>query len=315
MNNDQQRGLMRPEQVKPSEAKLEQVRQALGTANVPPSLSDALEGMSDAELEQLQSTAKMVRMSASADVQMNGQTDSYADIVKRMYPRMAAEKRRLLVALLEDLEPLSAGLVRQTPKQTHEQITGAVLDQYNTVLGATPTSTPEPDITSQLIVAAREYQKPSQLSSYAKQQSTSSPSQGSFMDRLTQSESGGNSDAQITIADGRRFVGKLQFGAARLADYKAASGKRFTQNQFQNDPALQDEVASWHFNDIDKAIDALGDQAKGYDRDGLRSVAHLGGKGGMTQFVKSGGKYNPADELGTSLQNYYDKFSSNGGDL
>jgi hypothetical protein len=158
-------------------------------------------------------------------------------------------------------------------------------------------------------VAAREYQKPSQPSSYAKQQSTSSPSQGSFMDRLTQSESGGNSDAQITIADGRRFVGKLQFGAARLADYKAASGKRFTQNQFQNDPALQDEVASWHFNDIDKAIDALGDQAKGYDRDGLRSVAHLGGKGGMTQFVTTGGKYNPADELGTSLKDYYNKFS------
>ena len=117
-----------------------------------------------------------------------------------------------------------------------------------------------------------------------------------FLARLTQSESGGNSDAQITIADGRRFVGKLQFGAARLADYKAASGKRFTQNQFQNDPALQDEVASWHFNDIDKAIDALGDQAKGYDRDGLRSVAHLGGK------------YNPADELGTSLKDYYTKF-------
>ena len=130
-----------------------------------------------------------------------------------------------------------------------------------------------------------------------------------FLARLTQSESGGNSDAQITIADGRRFVGKLQFGAARLADYKAASGKRFTQNQFQNDPALQDEVASWHFNDIDKAIDALGDQAKGYDRDGLRSVAHLGGKGGMTQFVTTGGKYNPADELGTSLKDYYNKFS------
>ena len=307
MNYDQQRGLMRPEQVKPSEAKLEQVRQALGTANVPPSLSDALEGMSDAELEQLQSTAKMVRMSVGFDVQMNGQSDSYADIVTRMYPRMAAEKRRLLVALLEDIEPLSAGLVRQMPKQTHEQITGAVLDQYNTVLGATPTSTPEPDIADQLIVAAREYQQPSVRKPPTR--STASQ-QGSFMQRLTQSESGGNSQAEITIKDGRRFVGKLQFGAARLADYKAASGKRFTQNQFQNDPALQDEVASWHFNDIDKAIDALSDQAKGYDRDGLRSVAHLGGKGGMKKFVKSGGKYNPSDELGTSLKDYYDKFSS-----
>ena len=108
-------------------------------------------------------------------------------------------------------------------------------------------------------------------------------------------------------------MGKLQFGAARLSDYKSATGKRFTQAEFKANEALQDEVAEWHIADIDKAIDALGDAAKGYDRDGLRSVAHLGGKGGMKKFVQSGGKYNPADELGTSLQDYYDKHSSGGG--
>ena len=108
-------------------------------------------------------------------------------------------------------------------------------------------------------------------------------------------------------------MGKLQFGAARLSDYKSATGKRFTQAEFKADPALQDEVAAWHVADIDQAIDALGDAAKGYDRDGLRSVAHLGGKSGMKRFVKSRGKYNPADELGTSLKTYYDKFSSGGG--
>ena len=31
-------------------------------------------------------------------------------------------------------------------------------------------------------------------------------------------------------------------------------------------------------DDIDKAIDALGDDAKAYDRDGLRAVAHISGK-------------------------------------
>jgi hypothetical protein len=38
-------------------------------------------------------------------------------------------------------------------------------------------------------------------------------------------------------------------------------------------------------------------------------VAHLGGKHGMKKFVQSAGKYNPSDELGTSLQDYYDKFA------
>ena len=94
-----------------------------------------------------------------------------------------------------------------------------------------------------------------------------------------------------------------------MQDYKAAAGKTFTQDQFKADEALQDEVGAWHISDLDKSIDALGDKAATYSRDGLRAVAHLGGKGGMAKFVKSGGKHNPADELGTSLQSYYDKFS------
>jgi hypothetical protein len=134
--------------------------------------------------------------------------------------------------------------------------------------------------------------------------------QSSFLDKLIQSESSGDTEAEITIADGRTFTGALQFGAARLADFMQSSGRRFTQDEFKADTVLQDEVAQWHIADIDKAIDALGDTAKGFDRDGLRSVAHLGGKSGMAKYVKSGGDYNPSDELGTSLSDYYNKFSS-----
>ena len=125
--------------------------------------------------------------------------------------------------------------------------------------------------------------------------------QDKFLKALAQSESSGNPNASITLKDGRRFVGTLQFGQARLDDYMAATGKSFTQDQFQADTSLQDEVAAWHLEDIDKAIDALGDAAAGLDRDGLRAVAHLGGKGGMAKWVKTGGGYDPEDELGTSL--------------
>lgn len=41
---------------------------------------------------------------------------------------------------------------------------------------------------------------------------------------------------------------------------------------------------------------------------GLRA-AHTSGKGGMKRSVKSGGKYNPSDELGTSLKDCYNNFS------
>lgn len=129
----------------------------------------------------------------------------------------------------------------------------------------------------------------------------------SFVDALIQSESSGDYGAEITTKDGRKFVGAGQFGEARLEDFMKATGTKFTQDDFQKDPALQKEVMAWHIHSIDKAISETPGADK-LDRNGLRGVAHLGGISGMKKFVKSGGEYNPSDELGTSLQKYYNKF-------
>jgi len=102
-----------------------------------------------------------------------------------------------------------------------------------------------------------------------------------------------------------------QFGDARLSDYRKATGAKFTTQEFKEDLELQHKVASWHIKDIDKAIDRLGDEAKDYDRNWLRSVAHLGRIDGMKRFVRTKGQYDPKDELGTSLSDYYGKFSTN----
>ena len=127
--------------------------------------------------------------------------------------------------------------------------------------------------------------------------------------KLEASESSGRSDAEITLDDGRKFVGKLQFGKARLKDYQKATGTSFTQEEFKENLALQDRLASWHLDDLSKAVDELGDAAKGYSKEGLLAVGHLAGKTGLRKFVESKGKYNPSDALGTSAQDYYDKFS------
>ena len=55
---------------------------------------------------------------------------------------------------------------------------------------------------------------------------------------------------------------------------------------------------------------ALGEKASAYDRNGLRAAAWLAGIGGMRRWVSTGGKANPSDELGTSLSDYYSKFST-----
>ncbi|APO86208.1 hypothetical protein [Marivivens sp. JLT3646] len=129
------------------------------------------------------------------------------------------------------------------------------------------------------------------------------------MDKLIQSESSDSQRASYTTQDGRSFVGYLQFGEARLNDYKAATGTEFTQDEFINDSELQSRVAAWHIASIDDAIDGMGEPAQRFNRDGLRAAAHLGGITGMKRFVLSDGQYNPSDELGTSLQHYYDRFS------
>jgi hypothetical protein len=127
-----------------------------------------------------------------------------------------------------------------------------------------------------------------------------------FAERMIQSESSGRSGVQIeATSEGRpqNMTGLFQFSDDRLTDYMNDTGASFTVEEFRLDP------------DIDRAIERGGFLEQGYDLDGLRAVAHLGGIGGMRQFVRSGGKYNPSDaepgstRPGTRLSDYYNKFS------
>jgi hypothetical protein len=109
------------------------------------------------------------------------------------------------------------------------------------------------------------------------------------------------------------YNGRSQFGQARLDDWSAANGSpRLNLEEFRKNPELQKEVEKWHFGDINAYIDK-NDFAK-YDgqtidgvemsRSGMVAMAHLGGKGGLTEFLKTNGKYNPSDSNGTSLADY-----------
>ena len=254
---------------------LQQFMQALGPSKTDVPLEQRLAAVSDTERATLLTTSKMVRMAMQMKIAARDYSMGYADLLTSMYGQMGASKRRIIVELLDETVPLSFTPQPKQPRQSSSQ----------------------------------SFYDSDEMQVVAKEPTTAADNAG-FLERLTQSESSGDSKAEITIADGRRYVGALQFGSARLKDYQAATGASFTQDEFKSDTALQDKVSVWHIADIDKAIDALGDKTSQYNRDGLRAVAHLGGKGGMRRFVQSAGEYNPADELGTSLQSYYDKFSA-----
>ena len=279
---------------------IDNFRDAIIGSQRPKTLTQLLSDLSPEDAAQVQSMARLTRMMAQTYVRSQGYMEqSYEDLVKQLHHGLRPDLQAIVAMLLEQIDPVE---VRKKPKPNHYSDKLSVYDDWNASVKEATGGIPE--VTDKEIA---EFSAAAGLTKEAPE-----PEQLSFLEQLEASESSGKADAEITIKDGRRFVGKLQFGKARLQDYQNATGTTFTQEEFIKDTALQGKVAAWHIADLDKAIDALGDAAADYDRDGLRAVAHLGGKSGMKKFVQSKGGYNPADELGTSLQSYYNKFAQRG---
>lgn len=139
----------------------------------------------------------------------------------------------------------------------------------------------------------------------------------SIAEAMAMSESSNRAD----IVNNLGFMGKYQFGAERLNDYKKDTGEKFNKKTFLASPELQDRVFKWHENNIHSYITKnnldsyIGQEIKGIPvtLNGLTAVAHLGGNYGMKKFLKSGGKYNPHDgrggKKGTYLTDYLKKFN------
>lgn len=141
-----------------------------------------------------------------------------------------------------------------------------------------------------------------------------------------------SSEGKPGSVNNQGFSGQFQFGADRLAStglYSPAQGEDLkanqwkgtfnipgfpgvkTQQDFLANPQAQNAALGVDIQNTDKAI-ANTPGAGAYDQNGLRAVAHLGGVGGMQKFIESNGQYNPADSNGTSLSDYYHKFSGSG---
>ena len=284
----------------PNDTIIDNFRNAILGDKRPKTLTQLLSELSPEDAAQVQSMARLTRMMAQTYVRSQGYMDvTYEELVKQLHRGLRPDLQAIVAMLLKKIETVE---VREKSKPDHYSDKLRLYADWNASVREAKHGMPE--VTEQDIA---EFSTAAGLTKEA-----SEPEQLSFLDQLEASESSGKADAEITIKDGRRFVGKLQFGKARLQDYQNATGTTFTQDEFIKDTALQDQVAAWHIADLDKAIDALGDVAADYDRDGLRAVAHLGGKSGMKKFVRSKGEYNPADELGTSLQSYYHKFAQRG---
>jgi hypothetical protein len=262
---------------------LTQFRNVLEPDMTPRSIEEQLEQLSEEQRQQILTFAQLAKIVAVTEVASKGYlSQSYLEIVRKVYPGGGEIMQQLIAAVLDEIAPIVILDEKQKLQAHKDHQLGAIYDQKHQIdISGTQADTATPDERID-----------------------------SFMRKMAMSESSGDPNAEITHEDGRTFAGLYQFGDARLSDYRKATGAKFTTLKFKEDEALQQKVADWHFADIQDAIDALGSEADGYDRDGLMAVAHLGGVGGMKRYVRTKGQYNPSDALGTSLSDYYAKFSA-----
>ena len=269
------------------------IRKAFGPIAVKPrTLEERLEALPADKLEFVMNIASYVKIASGFN-----KDRSYKEVVDSMYRTLDPTLRKLIADMLQEADPiLEPTVVKPDPRVVARE---QIIKDYDSMLPlfspkeAAP-ETQELDKENEALPSLKEF----------------NATPDSFMQRMAISESSGRPDAEITLEDGRTFTGLYQFGDARLSDYRKATGAKFTTDQFKQDAALQERVAKWHFKDLEQAIDELGEDAKGYDRGGLKAVGHLGGRSGMQKFVRSNGAYDPSDALGTSLSDYYKKFSS-----
>ena len=138
-----------------------------------------------------------------------------------------------------------------------------------------------------------------------------------FRKAMRLSESSGNMGILNDIGDGRIMAGGYQFSEPRLRDYMNKMGVEFEVEDFAKDPDLQERVMDWHEQDImDLAMERGLDRFIGTEVGGVQvtpsaivGMAHLGGNGGMRDFLVSGGKNDQIDKYGTRISDYGKKFT------
>ena len=173
----------------------------------PKTLTQLLGDLSPEDAAQVQSMARITRMMAQTYVRSKGYMDQpYEELVKQLHRGLRPDLQIIVAMLLEQIDPVE---VREKPKPDPLAAQLSIYDDWNvSVREATGGIT---EITEQDIA---EFSAAAGLTKEAPE-----PVQLSFLEQLEASESSGKADAEITIKDGRRFVGKLQFGKARLQDY------------------------------------------------------------------------------------------------
>ena len=197
---------------------LSQMKLMLAPANTQQSLSQQVTTLPEMQQRQVLSFAQLLKTGMA----MQTEPISWASLIENFYPNLNHNLKSVIAQVLQASDPQElVGIQRNTIK---EEAQAAFLDDYSKRL------TPVQPAASPRVMQPLKYTDDEvntimnnvYRDTYGREAGFGNPNQA-FLDKLAMSESSGKTDAEITIKDGRKFTGKYQFGAARLADYKKAT--------------------------------------------------------------------------------------------
>ena len=279
---------------------LNNMRLALMTPTADLNLDAELQGMSDAQRQQILSMATMIRMGGN-----DGR--SWAKVVRSMYPSMDTRQAQIIAAVLQDTSPVDETQVKPELNLTEPaQNQWAILKPVEEMLGIEPYTYTKPPKDLPLV------DRKAQVSQVYETPKDQAPSQLNFdgsawtkyLDAVGHIESGNRYN--IMGGANGHYAGRFQLGADALKDASRIMGHDVTDRKaLLANPVKQDEAMAAYTKANHQTLLSKSDKYKSLppnEQLAILGYAHNQGAGGAVEYLETG--QTGSDAFGTKGSRY-----------
>ena len=278
---------------------LNNMRLALMTPTADLNLDAELQGMSDAQRQQILSMATMIRMGGN-----DGR--SWAKVVRSMYPSMDTRQAQIIAAVLQDTSPVDETQVKPELNLPEPAQTGAMMKPVEELLGIKPYTYTKPPKDLPLV------DRKAQVSQVYETPKDQAPSQLNFdgsawtkyLDAVGHIESGNRYD--IMGGANGHYAGRFQLGADALKDASRIMGHDVTDRKaLLADPVKQDEAMAAYTKANHQTLLSKSSKYKSLPPEeqlAILGYAHNQGASGAVEYLETG--QTGSDAFGTKGSRY-----------
>ena len=278
---------------------LNDMRSALMAPTSTLNLDAELEGMSDAQRQQILSMATMIRMGGS-----DGR--SWAKVVRSMYPSMDTRQAQIIAAVLQDTSPVDPASITPDVEPQVPSNQWAMMQPVEAMLGIEPYTYTKPPRDMPLV------DRKSQVAQVYETPKDQAPSQLDFdgsawtkyLDAVGHIESGNR--YEIMGGANGHYAGRFQLGADALKDASRIIGYDVTDRKaLLANPVKQDEAMAAYTKANHQTLLSKSSKYKSLPPEeqlAILGYAHNQGASGAVEYLETG--QTGSDAFGTQGSRY-----------